>query len=37
MYPDYENLLDCLFLGCATSCGVAVPITNCPVSDAGAG
>jgi hypothetical protein len=37
-YPDFAAFIGCLFLdGCASSCGIAVPITNCPVSDAGPG
>ncbi len=33
--PDYENLMSCLFLqGCASSCGVATPLT-CPLPDGG--
>jgi hypothetical protein len=37
-YPDYASYIGCLFLdGCAPSCGIATPITNCPVADAGTG
>jgi hypothetical protein len=32
--PDYQAFLDCLFAGCASSCGVATPLT-CPLPDGG--
>jgi hypothetical protein len=37
IYPDYAALMSCLFQDCTSSCGVAVPISDCPVSDGGPG
>jgi hypothetical protein len=36
-YPNYDALIECLFQSCTSVCGIATPIANCPVSDAGPG